>query len=183
MKNVNCKKNEFLHLYLALRRKKDNPTLQPLCIRKICYDEKDLNILMARIDQYDGVWRIHKTVNKRSCEKAAKLLMHKLIDNPSSCQQLESLWKTCLLKPESRAERNFLIDFDGKDATPMQDHLKKHGVNTIEFGKGFFTPNGVHFITKPFDIRILEDFKEVTVHRDGYVFVGMHGKEVKKLDT
>lgn len=168
-------KQEFVHLYIALRRKKENPDLPALCIRKIIFDDKqDLEILKLKLSKYPGIWRIHKTVNKRDCKKAMRILIHKLIDCPEKSSQITSLWKTCLLKPESRGERNFLLDFDGRNPMPMQDHLKKNGVNTTDFGKAVFTPNGVHFITKSFDIRILEDFKEVTVHRDGYLFISLY---------
>jgi hypothetical protein len=172
MKNEDKIDKEFVHLYLALRRKKENPNLRQLCCRKIIYDAKhDLKILKVMISQWSGIWRIHKTVNKRDCKKAANFLMHKLIDEPRLCRYMESLWKTCLLKPQSRAERNFLLDFDGANVVPMQKYLFKKNINTTEICAPIHTPNGIHLITKPFDIRILEDFKEVTVHHDGYVFI------------
>lgn len=180
MKNEDKINREFVHLYLALRRNKENPDLQPLCFRQIIIDDKlDLELLKTKINKHEGTWRIHKTVNKRDCKKAGKLLMHKLIDEPALYTKIPSLWKTCLMKPESRGERNFLIDFDfteNHDARPFQKFLFSKNIDFLEH---VFTPNGVHMVTKPFDIRIVEDFKEVTIHRDGYLFVELYESEIR----
>lgn len=176
MKNEDKINREFVHLYLALRRNKENPDLQPLCFRQIIIDdETDLEILKTKINKHEGTWRIHKTVNKRDCKKAGKLLMHKLIDEPALCTKIPSLWKTCLMKPEAKGERKFLLDIDNKNPSVLEEVLGKlrdhYDIAIAPYYKVTKTPNGYHMVVPTFDGRILNNLKEVTVHRDGYIFV------------
>lgn len=168
---------ESVHLLLAFKRKKlGNDTNE--CIRIVVKDyELDLILLEEKCKRLSGIWRIHHTVNARDTEKTRKWLIHKLIDNPEFAGCIDSIWKTGLLQKEcmSDYENRFLLDIDTKDEviirlikTIIQNSL---GVikNEIE------TPNGWHFITKPFDIREICKLSYVTLIRDGYYFI----KEIK----
>lgn len=174
MKNIDKRDDEFVHLYIALRRKKENPDLPALYFRQIIFnDEVDLKALKVRIDAEEGVWRIHKTVNKRDCKKAAKLLLHKLIDDPELATRIPSLWKTCLMQPKAKGDRMFLIDLDNKNilqARRVTKTLETIGIDFDSIGIKQ-TPNGFHMILPAFDSRVLSDFKDVTILKDGYVFL------------
>ncbi len=173
MRNADRKPTEQLvDIYLALRRKKDNPELQDLCFREVInHSEKEsLNRLLDRVSKEQGVWRIHKTINKRDTHKALKLLQHRMIDNFETCAvRLESIWKTCLLQKESKAERNVLLDIDSSVAMGIVMLIISD--NNITFTKKQ-TPNGHHVILpEGTDTRLFQNIPNVTLQRDGYIFV------------
>lgn len=189
--------NENVHLYLAFRRNKVNEDDEGnRCFRQIIKDEKiDLDVLRFRCNLAGGVWRIHHTVNTRSTKKAMKLLQHKLIDTPENASFIDSLWRTCLLQVEARAERKFMIDVDTKDpqfikqvkeyVLSMFDNKSEVSINGYSFSlyekrilKEIETPNGYHIITDPFDRgKFCNNFPDCEVLIDGYYFVCEVGKE------
>ena len=168
MKNRDNDKNEYVHLYIALRRRKDNKDGQELCFRQIIMDDEvDFDNIVNRIKKVSGVWRIHKTINKRSTKIATKQLQKKLIDEPELHSSLISVYKTLLMKPDAKAERNILIDIDVDDIEYVNKILSAIGSRESVIYK---TPNGYHVVSPLFDTRLLDGY-EVTIQRDGYRFV------------
>ena len=161
---------DMVHLFIALRRKKEN-TEQELCFRSVIkHEESDLESLRARIKSIPGVWRIYKTVNPRKVEPARRLLMKKLIDYPKEFQyRIDSLWKNCLLQKECKGERNFMLDVDTKEIPRPLDYLIHDG--SIVVDEIIETPNGWHIICKNIDTRILQGIPDVGVKRDDIKFV------------
>lgn len=162
---------EQYHLYIALRRKKENRELQELCFRQIIRDDKiDLHIIREKVKLIPGVWRIYKTVNARKVEPARKILMKMLIDEPEKFQfRIDSLWKTCLLKKECKAERNFMIDVDvNEEPKHLLKILSDNDIIVDEFIK---TPNGWHIICQNLDTRLLQGMENIEVKRDAIKFV------------
>lgn len=160
-------------LFLAFARPKDGEANRK-CIRTIIRDyEQDLAILEAKLKIIGGVWRIHKTVNSRDCEKARLWLLHKLIDNPEFAGCVDSLWRTALLQPECKATDYFMFDVDTKEENIIADVVNLIRSNIISRVK---TPNGWHYITKPFDTREVCKWSCVSLKRDGYIFI-------KKVET
>ena len=174
MRNADRKPTEQLvDVYLALRRKKDNPELKDLCFREVDNygDGQALEKLKTRIKNELGVWRIHKTINKRDTHKALKLLQHRMIDNfEDVAHRLDSIWKTCLLQKESKAERNVLLDIDSEEAFQFcTSACWELDIDPILWTQ---TPNGNHIILEEgVDTRPFMDIKDVTLQRDGYAFV------------
>lgn len=160
---------EEVHLLLAFRRRKDNPDGKVMCHRDIIVNESvDIRRLKCKLDEMPGVWRIHRTVNPRSTEKAAKILQHKLIDSPEIALKLQTYWKTALLQSECKVGRKFLIDIDNPEA--LQEVMSR--VEGFHPSMPYSTPSGgYHVITDPFDIRIMDDITDVDVKRDEYVFL------------
>ena len=161
------------HLYIAIRRKKENSDLKEICFRHVIRDEgKDLEFIKQKIAGVPGVWRIYKTVNARNFEKARKILITKLVQDPENWMyRVDSLWKTCLLQPKCRAERKYLLDIDTKDfkrECEVMEAIKKTNPELLERTE---TPNGVHIVLEKFDTRVLEGIEDVEFKRDGYVFV------------
>lgn len=114
--------------------------------------------------------RLYSCVNKRNLDKAIKYFNHKQLDIATEEEKIKFYTRlnerfcSCLMKPENRAESLFLIDYDGPYDGPsvpslLYDNLKI--ICKIEVldppNSGFLygTPNGCHFITKPFDPRLL----------------------------
>jgi len=164
---------EELDLFLAFARHKDGAIGTPKCIRTIIKDyDLDLAILESKLKIIGGVWRIHKTVNKRSTEKARIWLIHKLIDNPEYAGCVDSMWRTALLQPSCiSGKKRFLLDIDTLEEVELaiinSVILKSKGI--IE--EKVRTPNGFHYITSSFDTREVLKLKNVGLIRDGYVFI------------
>jgi len=172
MRNADTNNSEYVHLYIALRRKKDNPDLKPLCFREIVYNESSLDQLKIRLKDVGGIWRIHKTINKRSTHKALNLLHHKIIDDPlRTAERLLSEWKTCLMLRGSKAERNILLDIDSNEA--YDNVLKICQENSLELVDYSKSPSGHHIVinAENVDTRLFSDIKDVTFQRDGYKFI------------
>lgn len=90
---------DAVDLLLAFARRKDGVP-NSKCIRTVIKDYAlDLALLEAKLRVLGGIWRIHKTVNKRDTDKTRKWLIHKLIDNPEYAGCVDSLWRTALLQP------------------------------------------------------------------------------------
>lgn len=162
---------ESYHLYVALRRTKENRGSQELCFRQIIKDEVlDLRILKEKIKLISGTWRIYKTINKRKIVPARKLLMKFLIDDPERFEyRIDSLWKNCLLKKECKDGKKFLIDID-------TNHIPIEIINILASGaivheEEIETPNGWHIVCSNLDTRLIQGIKNVEVKRDALVFV------------
>ncbi len=164
---------KYLHLLIAIRRKKENRGMDELCFREICRDENTIKSLITKIQDYPGTWRIYITINPRCVDSARKLLMHKLIDDPSKyAYRIDGAWKTCLLQKECKGDNRFLIDIDVKDeailgAVALEIVDRKGAIyNTVE------TPNGFHMETTKFDTRGFQElFGEVEIKKDAYLFL------------
>ena len=161
---------EALHLLLAFRRKKSNRDGRVMCFREIIRDEPvDLERLKVRLRTVSGVWRIHRTVNPRNVEKAAKALQHRLLDNPLDAQSLETVWKTCLLQKESRGGRRMLLDID--DPEQLERTIEAVGLAVIAQDPVPTPSGGFHLICEQFDTRLIENIPDVSIQRDGYLFL------------
>lgn len=156
------------HIYLALKRKKDNQGQQGKKIhRQIIYDEdSDLEIIKTKCSSTPGVWRIHRTVNERDMVKALKNFRHTIIDNEKT--SIESLWRKELLQPCNKATKYFMIDVDG-DLTFM-DIKQWLEAEDIIFSC-HKSPKGFHIVTEPFNRQEFSKSFDCDVLVDGYVFI------------
>ncbi len=159
-----------VHVFLAFLRKKYNPDCLPRTLRRIAKFDEDLNILKRECESIGGIWRIHRTVNKRSTEKAFKLLQHHMLDHSDFAPYVDSKWKTLLLQPECRAERKFMLDVDFKDSEKLIKLYHFLGDQKKQILESVETPNGFHFVVEPFDRSLLK-IDDITVLTDGYIFV------------
>lgn len=167
---------DSVHVYLALARTKDG--MKTKCMRTVVKDpDVDLKVLELRCKLAGGIWRIHRTVNRRDTEKARKWLLKKLIDFPEGRGFIDSLWRTALLQPECvYGTKCFLLDVDTKDqdkiselVTRINTSMPSTVIDTIL--KRVETPNGWHFITMPFDTREVCNLPYVSLNRDGYTYI------------
>src|SRR5690606_10791195 len=143
---------EPLHCYLAFRRRKDNADGPMMCYREIIRDEAvDLERLKVRCRQVPGVWRIHHTVHARSVAEATTILMHRLIDNPTDAEALETIWKTCLLKRTSRATRLIMINVDDPSAIDVVVELMGDDARLVKTPSGGYHVWGEVVDTRPFE--------------------------------
>lgn len=102
--------------------------------------------------------RLYMCINARSMDKAIKHFQHAQLDVDPSCRdkfytRIQDCFCSSLMKPESREESFFLIDWD-KDIPP------DIGIGVKEIFR-YKTPNGWHIITKPFNPLLLQDINIV----------------------
>jgi hypothetical protein len=161
-----------VHILMALARPSQGS--KSACIRTVDKGRGDeIDILEAKLKVMGGYWRIHRTVNARDCSKALKWLMCRLINHPEKACYIDSEWRTALLQKECiYGQGKFMLDVDTQDEVRIQE-IEKLVPDILEKIK---TPKGWHYITKPFDTRDVCKFPDVTLLRDGYVFIKEVGK-------
>ncbi len=165
-------KGMVMHLFIALRRKKDNPDGVKICLRHVIKDDSnEINDLMKLKNiLWSGVWRIHKTINTRDIKKAKILLMHRLLDSDSFDNKIDMLWKTCLMK--SKHECKMMLDIDDPPTLQFKRMCDLKNDGSIPVLEEIKTPNGYHWVCDKFDTRIIKEYCGfVTIHRDGYKFI------------
>ncbi len=163
---------DYLHLLIAIRRKKENRDKTEYCIRRVIRDEEqDLKELETIIKGIPGTWRIYHTINMRDVDEAARQTISSLILHPENNSRIDSIWKTNLMRSVCKAEKKYLIDID----TDRESTYEKTKQLLIDKGvtilKDIKTPNGWHLVTEHFDTRIVQDLENVELHRDRYYFV------------
>lgn len=173
MINGDIDKATEIHLLVALRRKKDNKDYRPMCLREILIDDiTSLEVLKTKCLQLGGNWRIHRTINKRDTSKALRMFLHETIKNPKLVsEKLISVWKTCLMKRSSKAERNILLDIDSAEAySKIREIIETNSIAIVEEAK---SPSGYHIVinAEKVDTRLFTSIEDVTLQRDGYIFM------------
>lgn len=171
-----------VHVMIAVRRKKENPEItckDEVCLREVCYQNQDkqvINLLKVRMQKWPGVWRIYKTVNQRSTEKARNIVMHWFIDGLYQKSKFNSVWTKALLQKECRIGKRGLVDIDTQDPLLVYEIMAKIEEQYLRQKNGKIydeikTPNGYHLVCDPFDKRILDEFDYAEVEYDRYYFV------------
>lgn len=107
--------------------------------------------------------RLYSCVNHRNLDKAIKYFKHKQLDIATEEEKIRFYSRindkfcSALMKPENRGENLFLIDCDDENNELLNLNLcdlhKDGKFSGWHFRYG--TPNGWHFITKPFDPKLL----------------------------
>jgi len=173
---VDKKEVEFLHLYLAISRPSKGASKR-MCLRKIDRGAgHELAELEARCKGIGEPFRIHKTVNIRSVEKARKWFLTELINRPEKASYADVLWRTALLQRQCAETKNFMLDVDTTDEDVLAKILGLVGENFLYMVD---SPNGYHVITKGFDTREVCEIDKVELQRDGYYYVKSVGKEIE----
>lgn len=171
-----------VHVYHAIRRQKENEVIEgPRIIREVDSYRDPVAILKKATSDIPGVWRIYRSVNKRSVQKAELELIKTLIDrniNPGSQSNkpVGSLWKTILMQVRNKAERKYLLDIDNINSEIPAKVGQILGNKVLESHN---TPNGYHLIVEPFDPRLFEGdwCDDITINKDGLLYLSRY--EVK----
>jgi hypothetical protein len=178
---------KILLLYAILRKRENPGVTKPRVIRQVMRVDKNLSPFTNNILEYKedieiiksrlkerGVWRIYETVNARNPVLSQKELMIRLIKNEKDYSlNIDSLWKTCLMQPENKAERFFLIDIDTKDENiikAIELLLEERHINYLLRE----TVRGYHIKSDVFDIRLITNdpfYKDVEIKKDALFFI------------
>jgi len=164
-----------MYVLHAIRRTKENTNLTHRTMRIPTHNiERDLPLLRAMIKREEGVWRIYRSVNRRDINKTFLWMQHKMLDDVTNkyyADRVDKLWTKGLMQTEHKAERKYLVDIDTDSLfgqTLIIEHLKQKGVAIIQI---INTPNGIHMVTYPFDVRFLEQFDDAEVKKDALLFI------------
>lgn len=140
-----------------------------VCKRKISSGKEEffkiLNEFKDIKEKSNQPLRIYSSVNRRNIEKAIRVFKTRQLeadyyDFESKKQfylDIENRWFSSIMKPSSKDETLFLIDIDEMNCREkVYEDLKR---KEIELVIDYPTKNGWHFITKPFDSRLLPDIQ------------------------
>jgi hypothetical protein len=162
-------------LYRVGRRKDTENIRKPIhiCTRNLNEFENALRDLRA--DMVEGE-RIYASTDSRNEYIAVMLMKERMLANDYQNDKelyafyfdLDNKWQSCLMSPRARMTKFFLFDVDDdtSDTYLMHDllrisgKLKEHAPKVIH---GYFTKNGRHYITTPFNPSLLS--KEVEAMR------------------
>lgn len=128
--------------------------------------------------------RIYSSVDMRDIKHAERSFLHKAIDNGVTddvgrirfYKNAFPNFVSCLMQPEARHTRWFLLDVDHKDKTEiarLDAVLEQHGVVTE---LRYETPNGYHLVTHGFNPEFIADFKDVEIKRNALALLYWKGK-------
>ena len=179
-----------MYMYIAIFRKKENKKKvmesfdtnhnNVSVIRELGRfpEEQIIKKLKATISNFQGTWRIYRSVNERDVNKAFKDLQIAMIRGECDASKVDSKWKSILMKPKNKLGRGkWLIDVDDPEQiVPVTDFIKdklkehkkvKYNESDIEV---YHTPNGFGIITPKFDTREFK-FNECEIKKDALKFI------------
>ena len=135
--------------------------------------------------------RLYVSVNARDVEKVKRELLVKLIEEPNyDLTKIDSLVASIAAKPRNRLENKWLFDVDIEDENRRKLFLEDLAITFRVKMKVGELPDDMHFnvVSTPhgigvvvphgFDTReFLDKWKDVTLKRDGMLFVRMEEKD------
>lgn len=116
--------------------------------------------------------RLYSCVNDRKIDKAIKSFQHLQLD---LCKDMElkfysrinDSFSSCLMAPENKKSKYFMLDIDTKDTKEVDDFVYQHLIEVIHT---YPSKSGWHYIVKPFNIKLAEG-KKFTVIKDGLLLI------------
>ncbi len=120
-------------------------------------------------------YRIYSALNKRDPKKAIQIFRQKQLDSEYNNNEekenfyfdIKNRWISSLMKPQSRAEKNFLFDIDSDDEKTIDD-FKVDIVKVTRNYKIFETKNGYHAVTPPFNPEMMHGYD---INKDGLLLL------------
>lgn len=178
----NIEEHHEHHIVMVFGRKKDNPELRK---STVCYYQDIVrnDILIERIPLYKLIakelkGRLYVSVNPIDFKKARFDLLKRLVDSVESNTHnniLGQLVSSCMRSPRKDKKR-YMLDIDTKDLDVLKEINFKLNKYWESLDKPWFchkleTKNGWHYIVPPFDIRILQEFTDVEVKKNGMTVI------------
>ena len=157
-------------------------------LRKIITKNRDewisaFKLLYAIQKQTGGDIRIYSCVNDRKISKAISMFKHRQIDVMDGQEytfycDINGSFCSCLMKPENRLSRYFLLDVDTKDINEVEDFISDFVIEKIHV---YETKKGFHYITAPFDTRLYVAgiHKTFEIKKDGLLLLSWNDEVMK----
>lgn len=117
--------------------------------------------------------RLYSCLNNRNLDKAIKAFNHRQIDLDPDMMALfyakiNDSFCSCLMKPENKLSKYFMLDVDTKEPNEVDDFVFKENINVTH---RYQTKNGWHYIVLPFNVKLAEGYKTFTVNKDAMLLV------------
>jgi len=117
--------------------------------------------------------RMYSCVNSRNIDKAISMFKHKQIDLNEEMKNkfysnINNSFCSCLMKPENKLSKYFIIDIDTKRTKEADYFVFNNEIEVISIRE---TVNGHHYICKPFNFKLAENYKTFSVIKDGLILV------------
>ncbi len=117
--------------------------------------------------------RLYSCVNSRSIDKAIAMFKHKQIDLQEDMKfkfysKINNTFASCLMKPENRDSRLFLLDIDTKDTYEVDRFITD---NLIKVTHSYPSKRGWHYVCEPFNVLLSESANTFCVKRDGLLLI------------
>ncbi len=117
--------------------------------------------------------RLYACVNSRKLDNAIKLFQHRQIDLQDDMKlkfysKINNTFASCLMKPENKQTKFFMIDIDTKDPLEADKFVSD---NMIKIIHSYPSKNGWHYICEPFDVRLSNCYRTFTVLKDGVLLL------------
>lgn len=159
---------EDYYCVMVFQRKKDLPELRKSTVC-VFQDVTKLKHLREKISMYERIAeehhaRVYVSVNPRDLKKAKKDLLVRLIQT-EEVANLHSQLFSSLMRCPVKEKKRFMIDIDTKEEETISlvyDSIPEDHITHV-----LPTKNGLHLITKPFDIRLLYQSDLVEFKKDG----------------
>lgn len=171
-----------IRVLVAVGRKKDGAEHKSdkQSVRLVSRDADDFDRqakkLIDIVENDESLSRVYATVNPRNIEKAIRefkfnQLEADFYDGDSRREfyfDVKSRWISCLAKPTSRADSQFLLDCDSPEETKRALEFINRGGSGIKIIWSYPTKNGTHIICTPFNPN---DLSEIEIKKDGMFLV------------
>lgn len=117
--------------------------------------------------------RLYSCVNSRNIDKAIAMFKHKQIDLQDNMKlkfytKLNDAFSSCLMQPENKLTKYFLLDVDTKDTSEVDKFIYDNNISIYSI---YPTKKGWHYIVLPFNVKLAEGFKTFCVQKDGLLLI------------
>jgi hypothetical protein len=176
------------YLLQILRRKKENPdvgnkpnVVKTYYINSIEYLDKVTPEIIGISNERNA--RVYITVNRRSFKKTALKSLQEIANNIESgnYKSARKAYESVAGKYSSEKDKKWIIDIDWKDFPDNKTEFARisafaqelmEEVNKDPFSEPILTKNGIHIITRPFNLKkFSERYPTVEVHKDRYTIL------------
>lgn len=126
--------------------------------------------------------RMYSCINDRKLDQGIKHFQHLQLDVLPEQKlrfytKINNTFCSALMKPEQKNSRYFLLDVDIPEAKAqcyidvyeeINKFIADNGIKNI---LDYDTKKGRHYIVEPFDMRLTQDLKHITVQKDGLLLL------------
>ena len=158
------------------KRRKDNPDMAKdmmVIDNFYIYTEEQFDKYMPRIIEICNLNndRAYIRLNRRSDKKIALQMLSRIASMVAAEQyNVKNVYNSIAGEYHAEEDKTWIIDIDSKDNKQILQ-IKLDIDSCMPFGTDKIvaeipTKNGIHLITKPFDLRTFKDKYEIDIHKD-----------------
>lgn len=117
--------------------------------------------------------RLYSCLNSRKMDSAIKLFKHKQLDvvndnEYSFYKNINDSFCSCLMAPENRAYKLYMLDIDSEDTLEADSFIYQHN---IYIRNKFKSKKGWHYVVDPFNVLLAKNSKTFEVKNDALLLL------------